>query len=203
MCIRPIVSSVNYATDFITIWLPPLMKNLLSFIQDPSHFISMIEGRQLPQSCLLASIDVTSLYTNIVHDDEIKATIEALHESYALDEDQLPPEIIGDMLRFILTHNVFEFVERFFLQLQGCTMGNKCSPSYACIYMGLLEKTLQHIGHDKIILWKRYIDDIFVIFNGSKQDFTDYVSEINDTIKFTFECDLDEIYFLDTTVTKV
>ena len=74
------------------------MKNLPSFIQDTRHFINMVESRQLPQSCLLASIDVTSLYTNIVHTDGIKATIEALHEPYALDEDQPPPEVIGDML---------------------------------------------------------------------------------------------------------
>ena len=69
----------------------------------------MIEETQLPQNILLASIDVTSLYTNIVHNDGIEATIEALHNTYASDEDQPPPEVIGDMLKFILTHNVFEF----------------------------------------------------------------------------------------------
>ena len=44
-----------------------------------------------------------------------------------------------------------------------------------------------------------------MIFDGSKQDFTEYVSEINtlyDTIKFTFECDFDKLNFLDTTVYK-
>ena len=103
MGIRPIVSSVNYATEnlsqLVDIWLQPLMKNLPSFIQDTSHFIKMIEGRQLPQNCLLASIDVTSLYTNIVHEDGIKATIKALHKSYTLDEDQPPPEIIGGYVK--------------------------------------------------------------------------------------------------------
>ena len=209
MGIRPIVSSVNYATEnlsqFVDIWLQPLMKGLPSFIQDTNHFIKMIEETHLNQDCLLASIDVTSLYTNIRHEDGIEATVEALHATYAKDEDQPPPEVIGDMLRFILTHNVFEFEEKYFLQLQGCTMGSKCSPSYACIYMGLVEKTLQFLGGEKIALWKRYIDDIFVIYNGSKDEFACFMSQINtlyDTIKFTYECDFQQLNFLDTTVYK-
>ena len=111
MGIRPIVSSVNYATEnlsqFVDIWLQPIMQKLPSFIQDTSHFIKMIEETQLPHNILLASIDLTSLYTTIVHNDGIVSTIEALHNTYASDEDQPPPEVIGDMLRLILTHNVF------------------------------------------------------------------------------------------------
>ena len=123
-------------TQFVDAWLQPLMKRLPSYIRDTTHFIKMIEETPFKKDCLIASIDVTSLYTNIVHKDSIEATVEALHCTYDSDEDQPPPEVIGDMLRFILTHNVFEFEGNFFLQLQGCTMGSKCSPSYACICMG-------------------------------------------------------------------
>ena len=62
----------------VDIWLQPIMKKLLSFIQDASHFIKMIEETPLPQNVLLASIDVTSLYTIIVHCDGIEVAIEAL-----------------------------------------------------------------------------------------------------------------------------
>ena len=209
MGIRPIVSSVNYVTEplsqFVDIWLQPLMQKLPSFVRDTNHLIQMISQTSFHKDVLLASIDVTSLYTNIVHEDGIKTIIEALENSYHSDEDSPPPETIGDMLRFILTHNCFEFEGKFYLQLQGCTMGSKCSPSYACIYMGAIEQQLQQMGNNKIVLWKRYIDDIFVIYNGSHTEFEQYVADINllhNTIKFTFEADLNQIAFLDTYIYK-
>ena len=113
MGIRPIVSSVNYVTEplsqFVDIWLQPLMQKLPSFVRDTNHLIQMISQTSFHKDVLLASIDVTSLYTNIVHEDGIKTIIEALENSYHSDEDSPPPETIGDMLRFILTHNCFEF----------------------------------------------------------------------------------------------
>ena len=68
-----------------------------------------------------------------------------------------------------------------------------------------IEQELQQLGNNKIVFWKRYIDDIFVIYNGSKSEFEKYVSDINllhNTIKFTFETDLNQITFLDTYIYK-
>ena len=184
MGIRPIVSGIKYATEFLSqfvdIWLQPLMQSLPSYIRDTTHFIKMIEETPFPKDCLMASIDVSSLYTNIIHEDGIESAINALHSTYATNEDQPPPEVIGDMLRFILTHNVIEFEGKYFLQLQGCTMGSKCSPSYACIYMGDVEKHLLFLADNKILFWKRYIDDIFLIYSGSTGDFQNYMKVINE-----------------------
>ena len=209
MGIRPIVSGIKYATEFLSqfvdIWLQPLMQSLPSYIRDTTHFIKMIEETPFPKDCLMASIDVSSLYTNIIHEDGIESAINALHSTYATNEDQPPPEVIGEMLRFILTHNVIEFEGKYFLQLQGCTMGSKCSPSYACIYMGDVEKHLLFLADNKILFWKRYIDDIFLIYSGSTGDFQNYmkvINEVYETIKFTCEISTQQIDFLDTTVFK-
>lgn len=65
MGIRPIVTSISYVTQhlsqFVDIWLQPLMKKLPSYVRDTTHFIKMIEETRFPQGCLLASIDVSSL----------------------------------------------------------------------------------------------------------------------------------------------
>lgn len=76
MGIRPIISGINYATENLDIWLQPLMKRLPSFIQETNNFIQMIESTLLPQNCLLAPIDVMSLYANIVHIDSLEAAVE-------------------------------------------------------------------------------------------------------------------------------
>ena len=84
-------------------------------------------------------------------------------------------------------------------------MGTKMAPAYANIFMGNLEEQLLSEGSDKILLWKRFIDDIFVIWNGSEAEFKSYMETINalhSTIKFTHECSAHEITFLDVTLYK-
>ena len=51
----------------------------------------------------------------------------------------------------------------------------------------------------------RYIDDIFIIWTGSDEDLETFMGKINSThptIKFTHECDDNELTFLDMTVYK-
>ena len=71
--------------------------------------------------------------------------------------------------------------------------------------MGELEKKLIEPGADKIKLWVRYIDDIFVVWQGPQTDFEHFVQQCNKlhpTIKFTSECSETEINFLDMTIHK-
>ena len=48
-------------SQFVDIWLQPLMRDLLSFIKDTTEFIRLIENTPLPDKCILASTDVSSL----------------------------------------------------------------------------------------------------------------------------------------------
>ena len=55
------------------------------------------------------------------------------------------------------------------------------------------------------MLWKRFIDDIFVVWTGSASEFTTYINTINQlhhTIKFTYELSETELTFLDITLYK-
>lgn len=71
--------------------------------------------------------------------------------------------------------------------------------------MGTLEPKLQAQAPHYINMWKRYIDDIFIIWTGSNEDlqiFMDKINSIHPTIKFTHEYDDNELTFLDMTVYK-
>lgn len=105
----------------------------------------------------------------------------------------------------VLKNNVFEFNDKYYLQIQGTAMGTKMAPSYANLFMGKLEETLKQIGEPHILIWKRFIDDIFVIWTGSETEFVTYMEKLNQlhsTIKFTHELSKSELTFLDVTLYK-
>ena len=78
------------------------------------------------------------------------------------------------------------------------------APAYANLFMGNLEPTLQELSHNHIKLWKRFIDDIFIVWIGSKEliEFMEKINKIHPTIHFTFELSESEITFLDVTLLK-
>ena len=49
-------------------------------------------------------------------------------------------------------------------------MGTKMAPAYVNLFMGKLEEKLTEMGKRHILLWKRYIDVIFIIWNGSETE---------------------------------
>ena len=105
----------------------------------------------------------------------------------------------------VLKNNVFEFNDNYYLQIQGTAMGTKMAPAYANLFMGKLEQELKTLGKPHILIWKRFIDDIFIIWTGSKTEFTTYMNKLNkvhNTIKFTHEISDKELIFLDVILYK-
>ena len=83
-------------------------------------------------------------------------------------------------------------------------MGTKYAPPYASLYMGWFENT--HILpkiREQIIMYIRYIVDIFFVWKGSEKElskFLDEVNKIHPTIKFDYQYSRESVNFLDTTV---
>ena len=93
--------------------------------------------------------------------------------------DQQIPEVIAKLMNLVLKNNVFEFDEKFYLQTQGTAMGTKMAPAYANLFMGKLEERLRQIGNKHILLWRRFIDDIFIVWTGTETEFLNYIQAIN------------------------
>ena len=69
--------------------------------------------------------------------------------------------------------------------------------------MGRPEETLQEAFIWAIPFWKRFVDDIFLIFLGTNsqlQSLQDFINHPQPTIKFTFQHSTQQISFLDMTV---
>ena len=71
----------------------------------------------LPENALLVTMDVSSLYSNIPHEDGIEACIEFLRKDAQLSEDTM--KSIKDLLTIVLTKNHFQFGDENYLQVSA------------------------------------------------------------------------------------
>ncbi|XP_069110165.1 uncharacterized protein [Argopecten irradians] len=205
---RPIVSAIGGPTEKLSAtvdhFLKPLAQAVPSYIQDTTDFLLKLKSLgNIPPDSLLVTADVSSLYTSIPHREGILATKEALD---AAKQSKPPTWILLRFLHLILTKNCFEFDGKFYLQTQGTSMGTKCAPNYAIIFMDQLEQKFLSQQTTKPLIWWRFIDDIFMIWTHHRNALSAFMERLNQfhkTIKFTFEVSDSQITFLDTTVTKL
>ena len=204
---RPIVSGNDSPSErisqFVDWFLKPIVPTIPSYIKDTTDFIRRIENLpNIPDNCIMATLDVSALYTNIPHNEGIQACLNALNEDRGVHV--LPNNVsLVNLLRLVLTTNNFEFNTTHYTQISGTAMGTKLAPSYANIFMAQYEEDIVYPFTPKPIVWWRYIDDVFALFDTSEHEITEFVSYLNrshDTIKFTSEISATEINFLDTTV---
>ena len=151
---------------------------------------------------LLCTLDITSLYTNIPHMEGIQSTKEmlAIHKP----PDTLPHNsYIIKLLELVLTNNHFAFNGEFYHQLSGTAMGTKLAPSYANLFMTQFEDKYAYTYPLQPQLWKRFIDDIFVIWPhgmNSLMKFIEHLNTVHPPIKFTSDISETRISFLDLTI---
>ena len=84
-------------------------------------------------------------------------------------------------------------------------MGTNMSVSFANIFMAKIETTLIQQSETKPKECRRYIDDIFSLWDNDKRDVDHFIEQANKfhpSIKFTAEISENEITFLDTVVFK-
>ena len=109
------------------------------------------------------------------------------------------------MLELILKENSFKFNGKHYLQTHGTAMGTKVAVAFANIFMSVIETEIILHSSIKPLVWKRYIDDIFSLWNIDRKDIDLFLEQANNyhpTIKFTAEISDTEITYLDTCVYK-
>ena len=161
---RPIVSGngtvTEVASNFIDYFLNPLVPSLSSYIQDTTHFLRLIEQYRLPPNSIIGTLDVESLYTNIPHDEGLESCEFHLNKR---ENKKIPTNFLLKLMDFVLKNNNFTFNNTHYIQVQGTAMGTPMAPSYACLFMGVLEQKILDKAFLKPDLWIRFIDDIFFV----------------------------------------
>ena len=204
---RPIVSGNGCPTErisqFVDFFLQPGVKDIRSYIKDTTHFLSVLSSLDtLPEGAILATLDVSSLYTNIPNIEGIEACRIMLNRIRPNARSPFNDSLIK-LLTQVLSKNNFDFNEKHYLQIGGTAMGTRVAPSYANTFMGWFEDKFVYTHDPAPLVWKRFIDDIFIIWtNGieSLNTFFEYLNNCLPSIKFEMDQSITQIHFLDVTV---
>ena len=108
------------------------------------------------------------------------------------------------LLEFCLNSTSFVFQGQYYQQMEGAAMGSPLSPIVANIFMEQFEKEALETAPHPPSLWKRFVDDTFVIIEDQyKDEFFQHLNSLHTNIKFTAETSKADgsIPFLDTWIT--
>ena len=121
---------------------------------------------------LLITMDVSQLYTSIRDINGLNACRHFLmvHQVQYLKHTMM----ILSMMETCLTDNIFVFENRHYRQSQGTAVGTSFIPSHGNLFMGWWEEQVVWIEPmliytKRVILWLRYIDDLFIIWRGDEE----------------------------------
>lgn len=203
---RPIVSdcaSESYrVSQYIDSFIRPISIRHPSYIRDTYDFVSKIRYQRIPKNALLVTGDVSSLYTNMKLNRVMDTTRDAFKKH---PEPGRPDTHLLRLLELTLNNNDFNFNGEFYLQICGTAMGKTYAPGLADIYLEEFDERATNDYHIKPLLFYRYLDDIFFVWTGSKEqllDFERFLNSLIDGITVTLCSSEMSVDFLDTTVYK-
>ncbi|XP_078524891.1 vomeronasal type-2 receptor 1-like [Lissotriton helveticus] len=204
---RPIVSGIGSILEplskFSDAFLRPLVQGTNTYLKDTKSVLQLLQNLDFdPNSQLLLSLDVESLYMSLPHDETINIIEEVLYS--ANWKYQTPRGVVMECITMALTKNFFEFEGTLYLRSHGTSMGSTFAPNLAGLYVHHLESTkILHTNNpykQHIVIWRRYSDDVFVIWQGDHQtvsEFMQWLNQQNRFLKFTHTVSNKELVFLD------
>ena len=170
---RLIISGCEGPTErlsfFVDKLLQPIAQKQKSYLKDTTDFVNFIEKTKVSQDTILVSMDVTSLYTNIPQEEGITTVCRA-YQAFHNNNPPIPSHYLKEMLKLILQENSFQFIGNNYLQTHGTAMGTKMAVAFANIFMADIETKMISQSKTKPIEWKRFIDDIFSLWDSDKKE---------------------------------
>jgi len=178
---RPIVadcgSETEHNCDFIDHYLQPLATAHASYTKDTYNFVDKIRGQVVPCDALIVTGDVTGLYTM-----DIDLTLQIVRDTFRRNPDRSsahPDKQLLELLEITLRTNYFQFAGRLFLQTRGTAMGKRYAPSLANIFLQRFDAAARDGFHIKPLQYGRFLDDIFFLWLGSREQLTEYGQYLN------------------------
>ena len=190
--LRPIVSSrgsvlYNTAKELARI-LKPLTGRTTYSVQNTKDFVEQVKNiKLLPDECIIL-YDVKALFTSVPIEPAIKIIQQHLEDDQELQQrTSISVQHIIMPLESCLKNTHFIFQGRFYEQTEGAAMGSPLSPIIANLYMEAFEKKTISTSPTPPSLWRRFVDDTFVIIKKTQKDsFISHISSIHEKIKFYY-----------------
>ena len=160
---------------------------------DSQDMASHLDKLTISANEVFVLLDIVSLYPNI----NTKHLIECMNEDPDIEN------ITTEMTDFILGHAFFEYQEKCFQQISGIPMGTNCAVSLANWYLSKILDPL--INQDpRIRAYKRYIDDLFFIYTGTRSQlfFLTQSLQHHTKLRFTSVYEQNSITMLDLAIER-
>ena len=212
--LRPIVSTIGSATYEVSKHLAgilaPLVGNTEFTVKDSKDFVEFTRTLELAEDDVMVSFDVQSLFTSVPTDvacDVAKRRLEVEFEredSVVRAKTGMDVEDILVLLRLCLGLTYFQVDGSYYKQNKGTAMGSPVSVVVANLFMEELEeKSLQSFTYG-VKVWKRYVDDTFVVIEkGCVDALHEHLNAQAPGVSFTVEGEKDgAIAFLDVEVRR-
>ena len=148
-------------------------------IQDTPHMLNIIDemnqSNRLDDTCILVSFDVVNMFPSIDNATGIEAVRDIL-ENRSVDFP--PTDCIIEALSLCLRSNNSIFNGQHYLQEDGTAQGPHMSCSYSDIAMYLFD--LKALNYPTgVICWKRFRDDVIVVWNDSRSELDQFLYFLN------------------------
>ena len=213
--LRPIVcccgTLLNHLSRWVDYWFQKLRHHIPSYIKDSSQLLSRLKELQvngrLPPNIWVFTADARSMYTNIDSEHALEVIgkwLDKLHRDGLLPQN-FPLAAVKEAMALVMQNNVFEWGDLYFLQLLGTAMGTSAACMWATIYFAVHENnTLLPRFSDQLLLYCRFIDDIFGIWIGNRNGmaWAQFKERCNDfgMLKWDFKEPSKSVDFLDLTI---
>ena len=163
---RPILSAINTPGYNLAKFLKPILEPLTHnefTVKDSFSFAKEIT--KYDSSLFMASLDVESLFINIPLKETINICVSDLHNKN-LYNGKLNKSDLFKLLETATSESSFIFNFLLYKQIDGVAMGSPLGPTLANAFLCHYEKEwLDNCpSHFKPIVYRRYVDDIFVLF---------------------------------------
>ena len=174
------------------------MKTGKWYVKDIGDFLEKNKslGRIL-ENAFLVPADVEGFYPSISHNAGLKVLYEKLKETSVKNVSSVD---LADMPELVLKNNFFQFDSIVKQQISGTAIGTKFTPPYASIFKDKVEIDFLETQAMKPLVWLRYIEDIFFVWNESEEKFENFLENLNNihpNLKFTSEKSKKSADFLD------
>uniref|UniRef100_A0A8D9BWW7 Reverse transcriptase domain-containing protein n=1 Tax=Cacopsylla melanoneura TaxID=428564 RepID=A0A8D9BWW7_9HEMI len=197
--LRIIINTRDSPTYDLSKYLKSFLKKIKSgenSVKNTPEFIRYIQGVQINENDMLASIDVVNMFTTVPVEKTLTIVRQKLSDAVDLE---LPVNTIMELLTLCVTTTYFTYGEEYYEQKEGFPMGGPLSPDMCDIFMEDLETKAFAIMKPKA--YKRYVDDGFLVWSDGVDALTTFVEMMNifeEKVKFTLETEKDKkLAFLD------
>ena len=200
--LRPIISQIPLPTYRLAKKLNGILQPYIPTtysLRSTSEFVAIIRSNE--RRGMLASLDVTSLFTNVPLEKTIDILANYAYHHDSLAAPEIPEKTMKAMLRLCTKEAPFRSPQgEMFQQVDGIAMGSPLGVLFAQAYMAAVEE--QVLAVSKPYVYARYIDDIYVDIENADalQDLQrrlESASGLNFTIEHSTE---NRINFLDVAV---